>query len=246
MSCLIEVDNLRFSYPSGTVPIRGLSLHIKHGERVGLIGPNGAGKTSLFRILSGVMEAFEGSVVVGGCDLSMEKGRKAVHAALGIVFQNTDDQLFNPSVEEDIAFGPLNQGCPVDEVRKRVEEAMHDVGLDPSFRTRVPFHLSGGEKRRVAIAGVLAMKPRILLLDEPSSDLDPRGQRELVEILNRLEITRILSSHNLEFVRATCERVVVMDHGTIHADGPTEEVLSNHDLMEAHGLEVPISLRNVL
>lgn len=243
MSCLIEVDGLTFQYPTGPPVLREVSVHIKHGDRVGLVGPNGAGKTTLFLILSGVADKFTGSVSVAGCDLTTPHGRKQVHTKLGIVFQNTDDQLFNSSVFEDIAFGPMNLNFDNDEINRRVDSAMKAVGLSPDFKDRLPFHLSGGEKRRVAIAGILAMEPQVLLLDEPSSDLDPRGRRELVQILNRLTITRVISSHNLEFVLETCDRVLVFDEGCIVADGPAAQILSNEALMLDHGLEVPFSLR---
>lgn len=243
LSCLIEVDQLSYTYPDGVKALDRVSLHVKHGERVGLVGPNGAGKTTLFLVLSGVIHSFEGSVLVAGCDVATVDGRKQVHQKLGIVFQNTDDQLFNTTVFDDIAFGPLNLGLGEDEVRSRVREAMEMVGLDSSMHSRLPHHLSGGEKRRVAIAGILAMRPNVLLLDEPSSDLDPRGRRELNSILNSLSITRIVSSHDLECVRQTCDRVIVFDEGKIAADGPAAEILADRDLMLTHGLEVPFSLR---
>ncbi len=243
MSCLLEIDDLTFRYPEGRAVLDRVHLHIQHGERVGLVGPNGAGKTTLFLVLSGVIDGFEGSVYVAGCDLSSREGRRQVHQKLGIVFQNTDDQLFNTTVYDDIAFGPLNMKYEVDEVRRRVDEAMMAVGLEEHFKSRIPFHLSGGEKRRVAIAGILAMDPQVLLLDEPSSDLDPRGRRELVQILEGFEITRVISSHNLEFVLETCDRVIVMDEGKVVADGGAREILANEKVMLDHGLEVPTSIR---
>lgn len=243
MSCLIDVHNLHYVYDGGGHGLHGVTLHLRHHERVGLIGPNGAGKTTLFHALAGLLHPFEGDVMVGGNDLASPEGRRSVHCNLGIVFQNTDDQLFNATVEEDVAFGPLNLGCSIDEARQRVRQAMQAVGLDESYLPRAPFHLSGGEKRRVAIAGVLAMQPEILLLDEPNSDLDPRGRRELETILNDLSITRVISSHNLEFVLETCDRVILIDQGRVFADGPVTEVLANDALMLEHGLEVPPSLR---
>lgn len=243
MSCLIEIDNLSYRYPDGVVALRDINLHIKHGETVGLVGPNGAGKTTLFLILAGVIENFDGSVKVAGCDLTTKEGRRDVHQKLGIVFQNADDQLFNPTVYEDIAFGPLNLGIPKDEIPARVDQAMQMVGLDSSLKTRVPFHLSGGEKRRVALAGILAMQPNVLLLDEPSSDLDPRGRRELLEIIKAFPITRIVSSHDLCFILECCERVVVCNDGTIQAKGDVRDILSDEELMMSNGLEVPFPLQ---
>ncbi|MBZ0255132.1 energy-coupling factor ABC transporter ATP-binding protein, partial [bacterium] len=217
---MIEISGLNYCYPDGRRALQDVNLHIKHGQRVGLIGPNGAGKTTLFLALAGVLEHFDGSLVVAGCDLNSTEGRKQVHRKLGIVFQQTDDQVFHASVEEDVAFGPLNLGLTIEETQARVDDAMRQVGLDESFKQRLPFHLSGGEKRRVAIAGILAMKPDVLLLDEPSSDLDPRGRRELVKILNALPITQMISSHNLDLICETCERVVLLDNGAIQATGP--------------------------
>jgi cobalt/nickel transport system ATP-binding protein len=243
VSCLLEIEKLSYRYAGEMAALSDVSLHVKHGERVGIIGPNGAGKTTFLLVLAGVIDSFEGDVQVAGCDLKTAEGRRGVHQKLGIVFQDTDDQLFHASVLEDIAFGPLNLGLDTDTVRQRVEEALRQVGLDDSYKSRLPFHLSGGEKRRVAIAGVLAMHPQVLLLDEPSSDLDPRGRRELVELLNRFTITRVLSSHNLDFVMETCDRVVVFDEGKIRADGRVNEILSDAALMTAHGLEVPYRLR---
>lgn len=243
MSCLIEADGLTFQYPDGVHALRDVNLHVRHGENVGIVGPNGAGKTTLFMVLSGIADRFEGSVRVAGCDLGTAEGRREVHRKLGIVFQNADDQLFNTTVLEDVSFGPVNLGLDADEVAARVDEAMLKVGLNGDMRDRVPFHLSGGEKRRVALAGILAMRPNVLLLDEPSSDLDPRGRRELIQILRGFSLTRMISSHDLEFILETCGRVVVFDGGRIRADGPAREILSDADLMEAHGLEVPLSLR---
>lgn len=242
MSCLIEISDLQYCYPDGRKALHGVNLHIKHGQRVGLIGPNGAGKTTLFHILAGVVDRFDGSVSVAGCDLDTADGRNKVHRKLGIVFQQTDDQVFHASVEDDIAFGPLNLGLSIEETQARVDESIKQVGLDDSFKSRLPFHLSGGEKRRVAIAGILAMQPEVLLLDEPSSDLDPRGRRELVKILNALPVTRIISSHNLELICETCERVVLLDEGIVQASGPVQEILMDEALMEKHGLETPASL----
>ncbi len=242
MSCLIEVDHLSFQYADGHQALKDICLHVKHGDRVGLVGPNGAGKTTFFLTLAGVIDNFTGALQVAQCDLTTPEGRKAVHRKLGIVFQTSDDQLFNASVLEDIAFGPLNMDMDKDEAHRRVNQAMESVGLSMDFKSRLPFHLSGGEKRRVAIAGVLAMNPQVLLLDEPSSDLDPRGRRELIEILNSLEMTRIISTHDLEFVLETCTRVILFDEGRLITDGPAQEVLSNQELMLKHGLEVPRSL----
>jgi cobalt/nickel transport system ATP-binding protein len=242
MSCLVEVHHLRYAYPEGREALREVSFHLSHGERVGLIGPNGVGKTTLLLILAGVIESFSGAVQVAGCDLATREGRRSVHRKLGVVFQNTDDQLINASVEEDVAFGPLNLGLPAEEVRRRVAAALASVGLAEGYRPRIPFHLSAGEKRRVAIAGVMAMRPEIVLMDEPTSDLDPRGRRELARILAELPVTRIISSHNLDFVLETCDRVLLLDEGQLRADGPVRRVLADEALMLRHGLEVPAGI----
>jgi cobalt/nickel transport system ATP-binding protein len=162
-------------------------------------------------------------------------------AKVGIIFQDSDDQLFSTTVSDDVAFGPLNLGLPPEEVRQRVAEALERVGLK-GFDNRVPFHLSGGEKRRVALAGVLAMGPEILLLDEPSSHLDPRGRRELIHLINDLKVTKIIASHDLEFILEACRRAIVLDGGRIVADGPARSLFADRALMTAHSLEVPHSL----
>jgi cobalt/nickel transport system ATP-binding protein len=212
------------------------------GESVALVGPNGAGKTTLFLCLSGVLPAKPGMLHLAGLDPADPAQRRRLPAHVGIVFQNSDDQLFQATVLDDVAFGPLNLGLPADEVRRRVEEALGRVGLT-GYERRVPFHLSGGEKRRVALAGVLAMRPEVLLLDEPSMYLDPRGRRELIGLLDGLPGTKVTASHDLEFILRTCGRVLLLDHGRLVADGPAARVLEDAALMEAHGLEVPYSLR---
>ncbi len=230
-----------YSYPSGVVALHDVDLEIEAGESVGIVGPNGAGKTTLFLCLSGILEPNRGQICVGDLNLGEPRQRRQVPGRLGIVFQNSDDQLFHASVRDEVAFGPLNLELPEDEVRNRVAEALKQVGL-VGFEERVPFHLSGGEKRRVALAGVLAMRPDILLLDEPSSHLDPRGRRELIHLINNLANTKLIASHDLEFIVATCERAVVLDQGRIVGDGHVRRILGDRDLMENHGLEVPHSL----
>ena len=212
------------------------------GESVALVGPNGAGKTTLFLCLSGVLTAKGGSVRVAGLDPAEPRQRRQLPSQVGIVFQNSDDQLFHATVFDDVAFGPLNLGLPPDEVRARVAAALASVALT-GFEQRVPMHLSGGEKRRVALAGVLAMRPALLLLDEPSAGLDPRGRREFIHLIHQLGGTRVIASHDLELVLQTCQRVLLLDGGRLMADGPARQVLADGVLMEAHGLEVPFNLR---
>ncbi len=239
---VIVVRKLSCSYPEGPLALDGVSFSLAAGESVGLIGPNGAGKTSLFLCLSGVLRPQAEELLIAGLDLKDAGQRKRLPTQVGIVFQHSDDQLFNATVFDDVAFGPLNLGLPADEVRHRVAEALGRVGL-LGQEERVPFHLSGGEKRRVALAGVLAMRPQVLLLDEPSLHLDPRGRRELIRLLGEVGGTRIIASHDLEMILQTCQRVLLLDHGRLIVDGPARILLANETLMEEHGLEVPHSLR---
>jgi cobalt/nickel transport system ATP-binding protein len=237
----ILVNELTYTYPGGPVALDAISLEVAAGESVGLIGPNGAGKTTLFLCLSGVLPVKPGRVRLAGLDPAEPIQRRELPSRAGIIFQNSDDQIFSATVFDDVAFGPLNLGLRPEEVRKRVQESLERVGLQ-KFETRVPFHLSGGEKRRVALAGVLAMQPEILLLDEPSMYLDPRGRRELLKLITGLSVTKIIAAHDLEFIRETCQRVLVLDRGQLVGQGPTRTVLSDGELMESHGLEVPHSL----
>jgi cobalt/nickel transport system ATP-binding protein len=237
----ILAHGLNYTYPGGHLGLDNLSFEAAGGESIGVVGPNGAGKTTLFLCLSGVLPIQKGAVQLAGLDPSDPIQRRALPAKVGIVFQNSDDQLFNTTVFDDVAFGPLNLGFGPEEVRQRVAEALARVGL-VGFEQRVPFHLSGGEKRRVALAGVLAMRPEILLLDEPSMYLDPRGRRELIRLINGLTGTKMIAAHDLELVRQTCRRVLLLDGGRLVTDGPTRAVLTDARLMEEHGLEVPHSL----
>jgi cobalt/nickel transport system ATP-binding protein len=188
-----------------------------------------------------VLPVSGGEVVIAGLHVREPSERRRVPEKLGILFQNSDDQLFNATVFDDVAFGPLNLRLPPDAVRQRVSAALSEVGL-VGLEQRVPFHLSGGEKRRAALAGVLAMQPEVLLLDEPSLNLDPHGRRELIGLINQLRNTKLIASHDLELILATCQRAVLLDHGRVTADGPVRQVLADRRLMESHGLEVPHSL----
>jgi cobalt/nickel transport system ATP-binding protein len=238
----IDVQQLSHAYPQGRRTLDGVSFTVAAGESVGLVGPNGAGKTSLFLCLTGVLAPLAGSVKVVGLDVRDRAQRRQLPRHVGIVFQDSDDQLFCATVGDDVAFGPLNLELAADEVRQRVTEALARVGMSGA-EERVPLRLSGGEKRRIALAGVLAMRPEVLLLDEPSMFLDPRGRRGLIDLLSGLGGTKLVASHDLEFVLRTCPRVLVLDAGKIVADGPAREVLADAALMEAHGLEVPSGLR---
>lgn len=241
----IRAHDLTYSYPGGPIALKQVRLEVTAGESIGLVGPNGAGKTTLFLCLAGVLPVKAGMVSLAGLDPAEPTQRRQLPSRVGIVFQNSDDQLFNATVFDDVAFGPLNLGLAEKEVRQRVAESLERVGLT-GVEQRVPFHLSGGEKRRAALAGVLAMRPEILLLDEPSMHLDPRGRREFIRLLNDLPGTKIIASHDLELILQTCQRAVVLDHGQLMADGPARSVLADVVLMETHGLEVPHSLRGIV
>jgi cobalt/nickel transport system ATP-binding protein len=236
----IAVTGLSFAYPGGPAVLDQLRFDVAAGETVGLVGPNGAGKTTLFLCLAGVVRLTPAQARVAGLDPATD--RKLLPAKVGIVFQNSDDQLFSTTVGDDVAFGPLNLKLPAEEVRRRVADALVQVGL-AGFEPRVPHHLSGGEKRRAALAGVLAMQPEILLLDEPSMFLDPRGRRGLLSLLGALGRTQVIASHDLDMILDLCQRVLVLDRGRLIADGPTDKILADAALLEAHGLEVPYRLR---
>jgi cobalt/nickel transport system ATP-binding protein len=234
--------HLTHVYADGRTALDDVSFSVEEGECVALVGPNGAGKTTLFLRLCGVLAGRPDQALVGGLDPADPAQRKKLPETVGVVFQNPDDQLFSPTVAEDVAFGPLNLGATPDEARRRVADALQAVGM-PDAGDRVPFQLSGGEKRRAALAGVLAMRPAVLLLDEPSMFLDPRGRRELIEVIRRLPGTRLIATHDLDLVLDTCSRVLVLDGGRLLADGPAEKLLADAELMDRHGLEVPYRLR---
>jgi cobalt/nickel transport system ATP-binding protein len=232
----IEVENLSFSYPDGHPALREVSLTIAPGEKAALVGPNGAGKSTLILHLNGILIG-QGRVTV--CGLSVEqKNFSRVRAAVGLVFQNPDDQLFSPTVFEDVAFGPLYQGLGPAEVAGCVTSALAAVRMS-DYARRVSHHLSAGEKKRIAIATVLSMNPEVLVLDEPTAGLDPRARRGLINLLRELPVTMLVASHDLRMVRELFPRMVIMDEGRIVADGPTKELLADAALLEAHGLERP-------
>ncbi|MCX6995524.1 MAG: ABC transporter ATP-binding protein [Kiritimatiellaeota bacterium] len=240
----VEVRDLCFTYPDGTAALQGVSFRIEHGSAVALVGGNGAGKSTLLLHLNGCLPIQRGAVLIGDVPLTRATAA-SIRQAVGLVFQDPDDQLFMPTVAEDVAFGPLNAGCPPEEVATRVTTALARVGMT-HVRDRPPYRLSAGEKRAVAIATVLAMAmaPDILVMDEPSSYLDPRARRRLIELLRSFEHTRIVATHDLELVVEVCARVIVLDAGRVVADGPTVQILDDEALMLAHGLERPHSLRH--
>jgi len=237
----VRITRLNYAYPDGTRALEGVDLDIRIGERVGLVGPSGAGKSTLLLHLNGVLPG-TGTVRVMG-RLVDGGNLREIRRLVGVVFQDPNDQLFCPTVFEDVAFGPLNLGVPDSEIDARVDRSLRAAGLDHSMRSRTSHHLSLGERKRVALATVLAMEPAILALDEPTSNLDPRNRRHFIEVVETFSSTLLLATHDLEMVLTLCPRTVVMDRGKIWADGETREVLSDADLMDSHGLEVPLSLR---
>ncbi len=233
----IAVTGLGFRYPDGTAALDSIELHIHPGERVALLGPNGAGKTTLILHMNGIHMPQRGSVAVSGLQLSKDNVME-IRRRVGIVFQDPDDQLFMPTVMEDVEFGPRNLGIEGDELTERVRAALAEMEVE-DLADRPPNHLSFGQKRRVAIAGVLAMQPSILVLDEPTSNLDPASRRELAEALQRLETTQLIVTHDIPFAYEMCERSVVMDQGRIVAEAPTAELLADTSLLRQHRLELP-------
>ncbi len=233
----LEVVDLSFSYPDGHEALRDVGLHVHHGERVALLGPNGAGKTTLLLHLNGILRPSAGKVRVAGLEGSDESALE-VRRRVGLVFQDPDDQLFMPTVGQDVAFGPANFGVESEELDNRVGDALRAVSMIEAVE-RAPHHLSYGERRRVAIATVLAMQPEILVLDEPTSNLDPASRRELIDVLRDLPITQLLVTHDLPFALELCPRSLVMDRGRIVASDETVEILTDDALMKSHRLELP-------
>jgi len=231
---VLHVNDLHFSYPDGHVALRGVSLRLCEGDKVALVGPNGAGKSTLMLHLNGILGG-GGEIEIGGLRLSPDR-LPAIRAMFGLVFQNPDDQLFSPTVFEDVAFGPLHMGLPEDEVRARVDAALEAVRMS-TYKERLSHHLSVGEKKRIAIATVLSMNPKLLVLDEPSAGLDPRARRTLIHLLRDLPITMLVSTHDMRLVQELFPRTIVMDDGQIVADGLTMDILEDEKLLEAHGLE---------
>jgi cobalt/nickel transport system ATP-binding protein len=237
MTPVLEVQGLAYAYPDGHQALFGVDLHVHAGESVALLGPNGAGKTTLVLHLNGILQAGAGSVTVSG--LPVQKSNLAeIRRRVGIVFQDPDDQLFMGSVRADVAFGPTNLGLRGAELDARVMTALEMVGM-AEFVDRPPHHLSYGQRRRVAVATVLAMQPEILVLDEPSSNLDPASRRELADILRSLDVTVLMVTHDLPYALELCPRSVVLSEGQVVADGATYDILTDAALMAAHRLELP-------
>ncbi|WP_376793331.1 energy-coupling factor ABC transporter ATP-binding protein [Thermoflexus sp.] len=234
---LIEAEGLIYIYPDGHPALQGISLRIHREEKIALVGPNGAGKSTLLLVLSGLLRPTAGILRVEGEEIRNWDPRR-LRAKSGLVFQDPDDQLFSPTVFDDVAFGLIYRGLPESEVRERVYQALRAVGMAWAA-SRISHHLSVGEKKRVAIATVLALQPELMLLDEPTAGLDPRGRRELIGLLRDLPQAMVVATHDMRLVAELFPRVVIMDQGRIVTDGPAEEILRDEALLEAHGLEPP-------
>jgi cobalt/nickel transport system ATP-binding protein len=238
---IIEFQDVTFRYPDGTAALNGVSFRITHGESVGIVGANGAGKSTLVLQMNGSLLPSAGRIRIGDLEIDKET-RQEIRKKVGLVFQNPDDQLFMPRVFDDVAFGPLNLGVPPDRVAERVRAALETVGC-AHLEDKPPHHLSAGQKRAVAIATVLAMTPDVLVMDEPSADLDPRSRRQLIALLQSFTHSKIVASHDLDLVLDVSERCLVIRDGRVAADGPAADILTDRRLLEENHLELPLSLQ---
>ena len=238
---LVEFKNVFFRYPDGTEALKGINFRITHGESVGVVGANGAGKSTLLQHMNGYLMPTSGTVIIGDLPLT-RKTRQEIRRKVGIIFQNPDDQLFMPTVFDDVAFGPLNLGMDEESVRERVRKALSMVhSLD--LRDKPPHHLSSGQKSAVAIASVMAMEPDILAMDEPAANLDPKSRRSLITLLKSFRHSKIIASHDLDLILDVCQRCIVIGDGAVVADGPSAEILTNRTLLEENNLELPLSFQ---
>lgn len=238
---IIEFKDVQFSYPDGTEALKGINFRITHGESVGIVGANGAGKSTLISHMNGYLMPSNGDITIGNLQLNKATVREA-RKTVGIVFQNPDDQLFMPTVFDDVAFGPLNLGMTKEQVIERVNEALNTVGC-LHLKDKPPHHLSMGQKRSVSIAAVIAMQPDILVMDEPAANLDPKSRRYLINLLNGFRHSKIIASHDLDLILDVCERCLVIADGRVVADAPAKEILIDKDLLIKNNLELPLSLQ---
>lgn len=241
----IKIDHLSFQYGNGIKALREIDLEIGEGETVILVGPNGAGKSTLLLLIRGLLEARKGEIQIAGERLDSEKKLEAMAGRVGLVFQNPDDQLFCTTVFDDVAFGPINMGLSPPEVKARVRKALKAVGLS-GYDDRVPYHLSGGEKRRVSLATIYAMDPAILLLDEPTSHLDPRARQEVIRLIHSFSGTKVIATHDFELILKVADRVVLFHQGRIRADGCPVEILTDEDLLRENGMTLPLVIRYLM
>ncbi|NOX20033.1 MAG: ABC transporter ATP-binding protein [Nitrospirae bacterium] len=239
---IIEFKDVSFVYPDGTEALKDVSFRVVHGEAVAIVGPNGAGKTTLLMLMNGLILPTSGEVLVGEVPVT-KKTLPEIRRKVGVVMQNPDDQLFMPTVGEDVAFGPINMGLPEEMVIERVDEALKKVGC-LHLKDRPPHRLSGGQKKAVAIAGVLAMKPDILVMDEPSAGLDPRARKALINLLKTFHHSKIIASHDLDLVLELCPRCIVLNSGQVLADGKARDLLLDEKLIDRAGLELPLCVQN--
>lgn len=240
---MLEIEKLSYAYPDGHVAIREIDLKIDEGESVALVGANGAGKSSLFKLIIGISDIKEGSIRIGGLPVE-KKTLKDIRKKVGMVFQNPDDQLFMTKVYDDIAFGPRNELLTDAEVEERVAGALEVLGIT-HLRDRMPHRLSGGEKRVIAIASVLSMKPEIILFDEPTSFLDPKARRNVINTLDKLKMTKIIATHDMDMALEICDRVIIMNQGSVFADGPVEKLLLDEELLLQCSLELPLCMQKL-
>ena len=238
---MLEIEKLNYAYPDGHQAIRDINLKIEEGESIALVGANGAGKSSLFKLIIGISEIKEGSIKVEELAVS-KKTLKDIRRKVGMVFQNPDDQLFMTKVYDDIAFGPRNELLTEEEVEERVVNALEQLGIT-HLRDRMPHRLSGGEKRVIAIASVLAMNPRVILFDEPTSFLDPQARRNVINTLDSLKMTKIIATHDLDMALDICDRVIILHHGSVFADGTVKDILLDENLLSQCHLELPLCMQ---
>ena len=240
----LSTENLSFTYPDGTRALKNINIEIEKGEKVAIIGPNGAGKSTLFSHFNGLTEPTSGCVKIEGKPISFEKDELLkVRQKVGIVFQDPNDQLFAPTVKEDIAFGPMNLGLSYDEVEKRVEDALKMVGME-NYEDKTPHHLSGGQQKRIAIAGIIAMKPELMILDEPTAGLDPDGVEKVLNIMNQLNeegMTLIISSHDIDMISKYADKIFVLYNGEIIESGNKNKIFSDMELLKKAHLRTPIT-----